>query len=108
MAKELVSEDAALSKFFNGKSIYELMQRELTVDKINSEIIRLHPVPRNENEDKKDPTMYEQKKILILEVLDDIIGTITNLFTLQSLTVKIDKIVEFDVKQTDAFHTEMD
>lgn len=108
MSKDLISGDAALSKFFNGKSISELIERELTVDKINSEIIRLHPGPRNEKVKENNLSKYEQKKNLILEVLTDTIRTIKNLFTQQSLTAKNEELVEFDVKQTEVFHIERD
>lgn len=69
--KDLILSDNNLLKFFEGNPLLEMLQRELTHEKINSEILSLDPNCASEEKHEKKVTMtkMDERKNLIVKVL---------------------------------------
>lgn len=90
--KDLILTDEHLAKFFDGKPIFELFKRELTVTKINNEIL--------DNEDEaqeKYGTKCEQQRRFMMNVLTDTTERIK--YVLHFLAIKNEDLDETETKQ---------
>lgn len=71
-------------KFFNGYPTYELIRSELSSDKITSEIMRLdcgYKVVEDDATQRQNK--FEQRKVLIMKVVDDVAEKVKNLCILE-------------------------
>lgn len=95
-AKQIISSDENLKKFFKDKPIYGLIRRELTVDIINSEILTFDPKFKSKQSDK-ETKFDEQKKLFVKTLTREVIDKVKYLCTFH-----VDKEVGDEAKAKDA------
>lgn len=84
--KDLILSDDKLLKFFQDKPLMEMLQRGLTVNQINSEILQLDPDFKIEKKENDSLSHLEERQSLMVKIVMEMVESLKELCMFDSMS----------------------